>query len=352
MQFPCSVLFQLSLALASQNVNQAADPRKKIENKEISALFKRSGNCAFPSDKGMVAVQTSGLNAGWAMHDDQECSPGTWCPFACPPGQLMNQWDPDVTSYTYPGSQWGGLWCNENGELEEKRTGGCCYSGTGTVVVKNKMGQNSAWCQTVLPGNEEMLIPTNVEANGQATIAVPDTHYWASTASHFYINPPGVSVDDGCKWGSTSNPYGNWAPYVAGANMDNNNNTFVKIGWNPVYLENTCPFKDTKPTWGIRITCDDGSKCNGLPCEIDPSQTSVNGIVGSGTSGAGGGDFCVVTAENGATANIEVFDVSGGSGGSGAASGSIGSSSSTGAGHAHKKRDNELTKTVYTTVTI
>jgi hypothetical protein len=38
-----------------------------------------------------------------------------------------------------------------------------------------------SWCQTVLPGNEAMLIPTLVES--VSTIAVPDTSYWGKTAA-------------------------------------------------------------------------------------------------------------------------------------------------------------------------
>ncbi|KAH3680579.1 hypothetical protein WICMUC_000253 [Wickerhamomyces mucosus] len=332
------VLLNLNLILAGHK-HQKNESEKKIEGKEISSLFRRSVTCQFPTDKGLVAVQTSGKNAGWAMHDDQECTAGSWCPYACPPGQLMGQWDPSVTSYTYPGSQYGGLYCDENGDLQEERSGSYCYSGCGTVQVQNNLGQNSLWCQTVLPGNEEMLIPTNVVSGGKSTIAVPDQNYWAGTASHFYINPPGVSVDDGCKWGSTANDYGNWAPYVAGANQDSNKNTFVKIGWNPVYLEDTSPFKSKEPSFGLRITCDDESKCNGLPCEIDPSKTGVNGVSGSSSTGAGGGDFCVVTASDGATANIVVFDVSGSS------------TKKKREQHEHAQHKREVTRTVYTTVT-
>lgn len=225
----------------------------------------------------------------------------------------MNQWDPDVKSYTYPESQYGGAWCNENGELEYKRDGDCCVDGVGTVSAKNKAGSNVAFCQTVLPGNEEMLIPTDVDSNDEQTLAVPGPNYWDGSAAHYYVNPPGVSVSDGCKWGSKDKPWGNWAPYVAGANQDSSKNTYVKIGWNPVYLENDCPFKNTRPDFGIRVTCDGGS-CTGLPCEIDPSKNDVNEMSGDQISeGAGGATFCVVTAENGAKAKIEVFESSGSS---------------------------------------
>ncbi|CCK72144.1 uncharacterized protein KNAG_0J00610 [Huiozyma naganishii CBS 8797] len=271
---------------------------------------KRGGTCAFPNYENMVAVQSSGSNAGWAMHSDQACQPGTWCPYACQPGQLMGQWDTSITSYSYPGSQYGGLYCDSNGQLTTPDPSKpYCYDGKGTVSAVNTCsGGNVAFCQTVLPGNEEMLIPTLV--GSESVLAVPGTDYWAGTASHFYINPPGVSVADGCKWGDNTQPRGNWSPYVAGANMDGNGDTFVKIGWNPVYLEQATPFRNEKPNFGVRITCDDPSQCVGLPCSIDPSVNGVNGVTSSESSdGAGGGGFCVVTAKNGAKAKIEVFDV-------------------------------------------
>ncbi|CCD27268.1 uncharacterized protein NDAI_0K00770 [Naumovozyma dairenensis CBS 421] len=278
-----------------------------------SHIHRRSNNagtCAFPEYENMVAVQTNGTNAGWAMHYDQLCSYGSWCPYSCKPGQLMGQWDPSVTTYSYPGSQNGGLYCDSNGVLQKPiPENDYCYDGKGTVVaINNVQGSGDvAFCQTVLPGNEEMLIPTLVSDN--ETLAVPGTEYWAGTASHFYINPPGVSVDDGCKWGTKENPWGNWAPYVAGANMDKNGDTFVKIGWNPVYLEEATPFKDELPTFGVRITCDDESQCEGLECSITPSIDGVNGVSSPGAAtGAGGGNFCVITAKNGAIAKIEVFE--------------------------------------------
>ena len=154
-----------------------------------------------------------------------------------------------------------------------------------------------------------MLIPTAV--NGYATLANPDTSYWAGTAAHYYINPPGTSTDTACVWGTNQNPWGNWSPYVAGANTDDSGNTFIKLGWNPIYLEPATPFRNTMPNWGVKIDCPDGG-CNGLPCSIDPSQNSVNEMVGSATDGAGGAAFCVVTVAKGSTANFVVFN-SGGS---------------------------------------
>lgn len=272
-----------------------------------AAPTKRAATCSFPNDDGLVSVTPKSSNGGWAMSPDEPCTAGKYCPYACPPGQVMAQWDPKATSYTYPASMNGGLYCNDDGTTSKPfEDQPLCVDGTGTVKVSNKADKQVAFCQTVLPGNEAMLIPTNIDGGSSEKIAVPDTSYWASTASHFYINAPGVSTDDGCVWGSKSKPVGNWAPYVAGANTDDNGNTFVKIGWNPIYIDD---FKGTLPSFGIRITCDDESKCNGLDCEIDPSKTGFNGISGSSTDDSLGAGFCVVTAEQLKSANIEVFSV-------------------------------------------
>jgi hypothetical protein len=74
---------------------------RAVEDKGIA---KRDGHCAFPTNAGLVAVTPGSSNAGWAMSPDQPCMPGHYCPYACPPGQLMAQWDPSATSYTYPAS--------------------------------------------------------------------------------------------------------------------------------------------------------------------------------------------------------------------------------------------------------
>lgn len=80
-----------------------ASPR--AENVE-SGLEKR-GTCAFPTNAGLVAVTPDALNAGWAMAPDKPCRTGKYCPYACPPGQVMAQWNPEATSYVYPLSMVG-----------------------------------------------------------------------------------------------------------------------------------------------------------------------------------------------------------------------------------------------------
>ncbi|KAG9235159.1 hypothetical protein BJ875DRAFT_281356 [Amylocarpus encephaloides] len=290
-----------------------------------SGLAKRGGQCAFPSGAGLVSVTPGAKNAGWAMSPDEECKPGSYCPYACPPGQVMAQWDPKATSYTYPASMNGGLFCDKSGSISKPfPSKPYCVDGSGAVGVQNKAGGGVAFCQTVLPGNEAMLIPTHISSWEQ--LAVPNPSYWCSTAAHYYINPPGVSTKDGCIWGDGTKPIGNWSPYVAGANTDTNGNTFLKIGWNPIWT--SCDLSKTPPTFGIKIACS-GSGCNGTPCSIDPSVNGVGGVTSSDqASGAGGANFCVVTVPKGQTANVVVFEVGNSEGGSGSSGSSSKSSSS------------------------
>ncbi|KAH7160770.1 hypothetical protein EDB81DRAFT_879114 [Dactylonectria macrodidyma] len=275
---------------------------------EQPIVHKRGGQCQFPTDdSNLVAVTPDQANAGWAMSPDQECTPGTYCPFACKPGMVMAQWEPDST-YDYPSSMNGGLYCNDAGEIEKPfKNKPNCVEGTGSIQAVNKCGSQMSWCQTVLPGNEAMLIPTLV--TGTATIAVPDESYWCSTAAHFYINGPGVG-EEGCIWGSESEPIGNWSPYVAGANTDSNGETFVKLGWNPIWEDSG--LKSTLPDFGVEIKCPGGG-CNGLPCKIDPSDGEGSVESSESAVGAGGSTFCVVTVSKGSTAQIVAFSVGGGS---------------------------------------
>lgn len=76
---------------------------RRAESEKEQTLEKRT-TCEFPTDAGLVAIDPSGQNAGWAMSPDESCTAGNYCPYACPPGELMAQWDPKATSYSYPAS--------------------------------------------------------------------------------------------------------------------------------------------------------------------------------------------------------------------------------------------------------
>ena len=75
----------------------------RAEHEDEPAVDKRD-ICSFPLTAGLVAVTPGSENAGWAMSPDQPCTAGKFCPYACPPGQLMGQWDADATTYSYPAS--------------------------------------------------------------------------------------------------------------------------------------------------------------------------------------------------------------------------------------------------------
>ncbi|GFN18738.1 hypothetical protein AtubIFM55763_007676 [Aspergillus tubingensis] len=295
---------------AVQAAKHAHDHGHHRSHRSVDApVVKKSSSCQFPSGAGLIPITPHEVNGGWAMSPDQECKPGGYCPYACPAGQVSMQWDPEATSYTYPMSMNGGLYCDENGEIQKPFPDRpYCKDGTGVVSAKNKCKEQVSFCQTVLPGNEAMLIPTLVEE--LATLAVPDLSYWCETAAHFYINPPGYNTETACVWGTSANPYGNWSPYVAGANTDGDGNTYVKLGWNPIYLEPTTPFRNEVPEFGVEIECEGGG-CNGLPCKIDPSVNGVNEMTGDSSVGAGGATFCVVTVPKGGKANVVVFDKEG-----------------------------------------
>lgn len=67
------------------------------------------GSCAFPTNAGLVAVTPGAKNRGWAMSPDQECVPDSFCPYACPPGKVMAQWNPDAKNYPDPKSMVRGI---------------------------------------------------------------------------------------------------------------------------------------------------------------------------------------------------------------------------------------------------
>ncbi|KAH6856439.1 hypothetical protein B0I37DRAFT_75947 [Chaetomium sp. MPI-CAGE-AT-0009] len=270
----------------------------------------RKASCSLPDDPDLVYVPGK-VNNGFAMSPDEPCEDGKWCPVACVPGKVMAQWKPH-TKQVYPESMYGGIYCN-GGEIDKPFDGPYCVDGTGAVKAVNKAGKIVSFCQTVLPGNEAMIIPTDV--TDTATLAVPGPDYWEGTSAHYYVNAPGISAAIGCIWGSLTKALGNWSPYVAGANTMANGDTFVKIAWNPEFLKQ--PLAKITPSYGLKIECPDGG-CNGLPCAIDPSKGGVGSIESSNSATSVGGDsFCVVTVSKGKTANIVVFNTDGSQGGGG-----------------------------------
>ncbi|RKP10723.1 hypothetical protein THASP1DRAFT_4123, partial [Thamnocephalis sphaerospora] len=198
---------------------------------------------------------------GWAMSYNQECTAGMYCPYACAPGYYSAQWNPDstLTSNTMD----GGVICEADGSLRKPFPDQpFCQQGLGNARINNLLSQSISACQTVYPGNEEMLIPTVVQSGGSSPLNVLPTSYWQSTSAQYYVNPAGTDSDQ-CVWGNASMPIGNWSPYVFGAGQGMEDITFVSIRYNPDYER---AGRSPATTYNVRIECDDPSKCNGLPC--------------------------------------------------------------------------------------
>lgn len=90
--------------IARRNAHMSQRAAPQTDSNDASAAQKRSTQCAFPTNAGLVPVTPTSSNAGWAMSPDQSCTPGSWCPYACPPGQVGTNWNPKATSYSYPDS--------------------------------------------------------------------------------------------------------------------------------------------------------------------------------------------------------------------------------------------------------
>src|SRR5689334_18816573 len=58
-----------------------------------STLQKRA-SCTLPTHPDLVPVPGE-KNGGFAMAGDVSCDDGKYCPFACVPGKVMNQWQPN-----------------------------------------------------------------------------------------------------------------------------------------------------------------------------------------------------------------------------------------------------------------
>ena len=68
----------------------------------------KRATCTLPDHPDLVKVPGASNN-GFAMSPDQSCLDGSYCPFACVPGKVMNQWKPD-SKYTYPESMVSRYW--------------------------------------------------------------------------------------------------------------------------------------------------------------------------------------------------------------------------------------------------
>jgi hypothetical protein len=245
----------------------------------------------FPSAYGAVPVSWVGLN-GWAsvMNLDgstaNDCQEGFYCSYACQPGYSKTQWPSNQPA---DGRSVGGLLC-KNGFLYRSNTNSdsLCEADVSTGFVKSEISDVVALCRTDYPGSENMVVPTELNAGETQPLSVvnEDTYFlWEGkkTSSQYYVNNAGVSIEDGCIWGSASAGVGNYAPVVIGSGSTNGL-TYLSLIPNPN--------NKNAPNYNIKIEATPGSTING-------ECTCINGVFSSP-------DGCTVTVTSG-SANIVFY---------------------------------------------
>ena len=217
------------------------------------------------------------------------CTEGSYCSYACPPGFQKSQWP---TTQGSTGQSVGGLLC-QGGKLHLTNPGlskNICMPGTDavTVLVKNTLSQNVAVCRTDYPGTESETVPLNSEPGSTTPLTVPDSsayYTWegASTSAQYYVNPAGVSVSDACTWGSSANPWGNFAPLNIGVGYSNGA-AWLSIFQNSPTTNAKLPFTVEIQGDGMSGTCrySNGQYCGGA--NYDDCSTTTGCTVSKPTN--------------------------------------------------------------------
>lgn len=242
-----------------------------------------------PTGQGVISIDwISGLNGGWSsiMNENggtsSNCQDGYYCSYACQAGMSKTQWPSEQPS---SGISVGGLYC-KNGLLYRSNTDNnyLCEWGAQSASFVSEISQDVAICRTDYPGSENMNIPTLLSAgsNAPATVIVSESYFkWQGkpTSTQYYVNNAGVSVEDGCIWGTDGSGVGNWAPVVLGAGQTGGN-TYLSLIPNPNNQE--------APNYNIKIVGTSGSNVNGQ-CSYE----------GGSYNGGSGSDGCTVTVSSG-----------------------------------------------------
>lgn len=265
------IAFAGGTSIPAQNATAAA-PTQISARVALNQTRQRTPTnaCVLPSDPDIVPITPNKTNAGWAMSPDQRCTEGGWCAYACRSGMVSVQWDPSVACAVGAGcnSFNGGIRCGAGGEIAkpfpEKPF---CEQGLDNISIRSELSQSVAFCQTVYPGNENMLIATVATPGCQGQILTsPPATYWMGTSAQFYVNPAGSTAAN-CNWGDPKvGPFGNWAPFVVGAGQAPDGLTYASLSINP----NFPAVAVAAPLYRISLTCDECHGLNREPCSLDP----------------------------------------------------------------------------------
>ncbi|KAK3722549.1 Sperm-associated antigen 4 protein, partial [Vermiconidia calcicola] len=261
----------------------------------------------FPSEYGAVSVDWIGLG-GWTgvqkpgsssggygdiltVTSGGGCTEGAFCSYACPPGYQKAQW-PETQGVT--GQSVGGVLC-EGGKLRltnHALSNKLCIPGASQVDirVRNDMGDHVAVCRTDYPGTEGETVPLSAQPGSENPLTCPDAeayYMWqgSHTSAQYYVNPAGVSVEDGCQWGSPENPWGNYAPLNLGVGYSNG------AAWLSIFQN--APTTDVKLDFSVEIkgdgvsgTCrySNGQYCGGANYDDCSSTTGCTVSISEGTA--------------------------------------------------------------------
>lgn len=244
---------------------------------------------SFPSGSGVISLDWLGLS-GWSSIQDSDgnsvtsCEDGSYCSYACQAGMSKTQWP---SSQPASGASLGGLVC-KNGYLYRTNTDTdyLCEWGEGTATASNSNSNGGiALCRTDYPGSEAMVVPTWLESGSSSepiSVVNEETYYqWEGkqTSAQYYVNNAGVSVEDGCIWGTSGSNVGNWAPLVLGAGSAGGI-TYLSLIPNP----NNEDYSSAN--FNVKIVATDGSTVSG-DCKFENgSFSSDGGCTVSVTSGS------------------------------------------------------------------
>ncbi|KAF4313246.1 putative sun domain protein [Botryosphaeria dothidea] len=186
---------------------------------------------------GWIGIQTANIVSASGLDDimttiadmcfgEDCCTEGAYCSYACPAGYQKAQW-PIAQGAT--GQSVGGLLCQDGKlKLTNSNFDTLCIKGSDkvTVEIKSELDDTAAVCRTDYPGTEAMVIPIDVQPDGDYPLACPDQklyYQWQgkATSAQYYVNPLGVGVEEGCTWSNGNKPIGNWAPINLGVGYSN-----------------------------------------------------------------------------------------------------------------------------------
>jgi len=185
------------------------------------------------------------------------------------------------------GESVGGLECRSDNRLyrinQDNNILCMADSSAVTVEVVNNMAQPIAICKTNYPGDEAMTIPYPVQPGQSIELPVIQaTDFYrangAPTSGQFYINNPGVPVDQACVWGQPGSMKGNFVSMNLGVGINGNQPAYASLFTNwPTQNAGTYP--GTIRVEGSAISPSEGCQYDGYSGTLTfngQAQSTVN----------------------------------------------------------------------------